>query len=84
MALSHNVLGQHQGLRSICDEEEEELVKWITGCAEVEYAKSVCDIRAVVGAIVLNKLGVDNLITISQIVFSSGTHICLKALHSSE
>ena len=35
----------------LCDEEEEELVKWITGCAEVGYPKSACKIRTVVGAI---------------------------------
>ena len=39
----------------LCEEEEEELVKWIAGFAEVGYAKSVSEIRAVVGAIVSNK-----------------------------
>ena len=53
-------------LKYLCDEEEEELVKWITSCAEVGYAKSVCEIRAVVGAIVLNKLGLDNPVTVSH------------------
>ena len=50
----------------LCDEEEEELVKWITGCAEVGYAKSVHEIRAVVGAIVSNKLGLENPVTVSH------------------
>ena len=45
---------------------EEELVKWIAGCAEVGYAKSVCEIRAVVGAIVSNKLGLDTPIVVSH------------------
>ena len=30
------------------------------------YAKSVCEIRAIVGAIVLNKLGLDNPVTVSH------------------
>jgi len=34
------------------DEEEEELVRWIEGCAQIGYAKSVKEVRAVVGAIV--------------------------------
>ena len=50
----------------LCAEEEEELVKWITGCAEVGYAKSVREIRAVVGAIVSNKLGLDSPIVVSH------------------
>ena len=51
--------------RYLNDEEEEEIVRWIIGCAEVGYAKSVKEVRAVVGAIVANKLGVPN-VTISQ------------------
>ena len=50
----------------LCEEEEEELVKWIAGCAEVGYAKSVREIRAVVGAVVSNKLGLDNPIVVSH------------------
>ena len=50
----------------LCEEEEEELVKWIAGCAEVGYAKSVREIRAVVGAIVSNKLGLDIPIVVSH------------------
>ena len=48
------------------EEEEEELVKWITGCAEIGYAKSVREIRAVVGAIVSCKLGLDSPIVVSH------------------
>ena len=50
----------------LCEEEEEELVKWITGCAEIGYAKSVREIRAVVGAIVSSKLGLDSPIVVSH------------------
>ena len=50
----------------LCEEEDEELVKWIAGCAEVGYAKSVHEIRAVVGAIVSNKLGLDTPIVVSH------------------
>ena len=45
---------------------EEELVKWIAGCTEIGYAKSVQEIRAVVGAIVSNKLGLDSPIIVSH------------------
>ena len=48
------------------EEEEEELVKWIAGCAEIGYAKSVREIRAVVGAIVSYKLGLDSPIVVSH------------------
>ena len=50
----------------LCEEEEEELVKCIAGCAEVGYAKNVGEIRAVVGAIVSNKLSLDNPIVVSH------------------
>ena len=49
----------------LCKEEEEELVKWIAGYAEVGYAKGVCEIRAVVGAIVSHKLSLDTPIVVS-------------------
>ena len=48
------------------EEEEEELIKWIAGCAEIGYAKSVREIRAVVGAIVSYKLGLDSPIVVSH------------------
>ena len=38
----------------------------LAGCAEVGYAKSVREIRAVVGAIVSNKLGLDTPIVVSH------------------
>ena len=41
------------------DEEEEELVRWIEGCAQIGYAKSVKEVRAVVGAIVAAKNNLD-------------------------
>ena len=50
----------------LCEEEEEELVKSIAGCAEIGYAKMVSEIRAVVGAIVSSKLGLDSPILVSH------------------
>ena len=41
------------------DEEEEELVRWVEGCAQIGYAKSVKEVRAVVGAIVAAKNNLD-------------------------
>lgn len=41
--------------RYLDDEEEEELVRWLIGCAEIGYAKSIREVRAVVGAIVSKK-----------------------------
>ena len=41
--------------RYLNDEEEEELAKWLEGCAEIGCAKSVREVRAVVGAIVAKK-----------------------------
>ena len=46
--------------RYLDDEEEEELVRWLIGCAEVGYAKSIREVRAIVGAIVAKKLKVDH------------------------
>ena len=43
----------------LTDEEEDELVRWLEGCAEVGCAKSVRDTRAVVGAIVAKKQRVE-------------------------
>ena len=45
--------------RYLDDEEEEELVKWLIGCAEVGYAKSIREVRAIVGATVAKKLQVE-------------------------
>ena len=45
--------------RYLTDEEEKELVRWIEGCAEVGYDKSVWEVRAIVGAIVAKKQCVD-------------------------
>ena len=41
------------------DEEEDEIVCWLEGCAEVGCAKSIKDVRAVVGAILAKKMGVE-------------------------
>ena len=53
-------LGQWVVLQDTDDEEEEELVRWLIGCAEVGYAKSIQEVRAIVGAIVAKKLKVDH------------------------
>ena len=42
----------------LTDEEEEEVVKWLEGCAKIGCAKSVKDVRAIVGAIIAKKQGV--------------------------
>ena len=41
--------------RYLDDDEEEELVRWLEGCAQVGYAKNVREVRAMVGAIVAKK-----------------------------
>ena len=46
--------------RYLEDEEEEELVKWLKGCAEVGYAKSVKEVCAIVGGIVSKKRGLEH------------------------
>ena len=68
VSLERYTLEQHLALLNtyLCEEEEEELVKWIAGCAEIGYAKSVREIRAVVGAIVSSKLGLDSPIVVSH------------------
>lgn len=43
-------------------EEEEELVRWLEGCASIGYAKSVREVRGVVGAIVAAKNNVENVV----------------------
>ena len=47
------------------DEEEKEFVQWLEGCAEVGCAKSVREVRAIVGAIMAKKQNLD-YITISH------------------
>ena len=55
----HFLPGSRSGELSYLDkEEEEELVRWITGCAEVGCANNVREVKAVVSAIVLKKLDV--------------------------
>ena len=51
--------------RYLDDDEEEELVRWLVGCAEIGYAKSIREVRAVVGAIVSKKLNVEQ-VTVSH------------------
>ena len=48
--------------RYLDDEEEEELVRWLEGCAEIGYAKSVREVRGIVGAIVAMKQNVDSVV----------------------
>ena len=45
--------------------EEEELVRWLEGCAEVGCAKSVREVQVIVGAFVAKKLNLDH-VTISH------------------
>ena len=47
------------------DKEEEELVRWLEGCAEVGCAKNVKEVRAIVGAIVAKKQNLEN-VTVSH------------------
>ena len=69
--LHNNVKGKVQLGAAICaqkylmDEEEEEVVRWLEGCAKVGCAKSISEVKAVVEAIVAKKLGVD-CITVSH------------------
>ena len=53
-------LGAGVGAQRYLTDEEEEVVRWLEGCA-----KSISEVRAVVGAIVAKKLGVD-CITVSH------------------
>jgi len=52
-------LGADVGLPKYLTNEDDKLVKWLEGCAEVGCAKSIRQVRAVVGAIVAKKLGVE-------------------------
>lgn len=51
--------------RYLDDEEEEEVVRWLEGCASIGYAKSVREVRSIVGAIVAAKNNLEN-VTISH------------------
>lgn len=51
--------------RYLDDEEEEELVRWSEGCAEIGCAKNVKEVRAIVGAIVAKKENLDS-VTVSH------------------
>ena len=51
--------------RYLDDDDEEELVRWLEGCAEVGCAKNVREVHAIVGAIVAKKQNVDN-VTVSH------------------
>ena len=48
--------------RYLYKEEEEELVRWIEGCASIGYAKSVREVRSVVGAIVAAKNNLEKVV----------------------
>lgn len=41
--------------RYLDEEKEEEVVRWLEGCASIGYAKSVREVRSIVGAIVAAK-----------------------------
>ncbi|CAI7996987.1 Tigger transposable element-derived protein 6 [Geodia barretti] len=43
-------------------EEEEEVVRWLEGCASIGYAKSVREVRSIVGAIVAAKNNLENFV----------------------
>ena len=58
-------LGAGVGAQRYLTDEEEEVVRWLEGCAKVGCAKSISEVRTVVGAIVAKKLGVD-CITVSH------------------
>ena len=47
--------------RYLEEEEEEEVVQWISGCAEIGRAKSIREVQAVVSAIVARKLGITSI-----------------------
>lgn len=61
--------------RYLDDKEEEELVRSIEGCAQIGYAKNVKEIRAIVGAIVARKNGLDG------VVISHGWWDCFRQRH---
>ncbi len=48
--------------RYLNEEEEEEVVWWLEGCAEIGYAKTVREVRGVVGAIVASKNNLESVV----------------------
>lgn len=57
------LLGASAGFpKYLSDAEEDEVVRWLEGCAQVGCAKTVRDVRAVVGSILAKKQGVDTAI----------------------
>ena len=44
------------------DYEEEEIVRWLEGCASIGYAKNVREVRGIVGAIVAAKNNLENIV----------------------
>ena len=52
--------------RYLDEEEEEELVRWIEGCAQIGHAKSVCEIRAIFEAIVAKKNALDSMVVMGS------------------
>ena len=61
--------------RYLDDEEEDELVRWLEGCAQIGYAKSIREVRAIVGAIVAKKNNLDSM------VVSHGWWDCFRQQH---
>ena len=49
--------------RYLDEEEEEEVVRWLEGCASIGYAKSVREVRSIVGAIVAAKNKLENVVS---------------------
>ena len=60
-------------LRYLDEEKEEELVRWIEGCAQIGYAKIVREIRAIFEAIVAKKNALDSMVVKSRLVGSFPT-----------
>ena len=48
--------------RYLDNEEEDELVRWLEGCAQIGYTKSIREVRAIVGAIVAKKNNLDSMV----------------------
>ena len=49
--------------RYLDEEEEEEVFRWLEGCASIGYAKSVREVRSIVGAIVAAKNKLENVVS---------------------
>ena len=54
--------GSGVGLPKYLTDEEEEVVRWLEGCAEIGCAKSIREVRAVVGAIMAKKQNVECIV----------------------